>query len=147
METLIRLTYASRIAADLTRNDLKQILASARRKNKRNGICGLLSFTSKSFFQILEGPRSSVNETMMRICQDERHFDITLLRVSDIPRATFSEWSMMWLGIDFTIDSRPVVRFEDFAPIDGEKIESELIRCGLASLGKLKDPEYQEVRI
>ncbi|GGE77248.1 BLUF domain-containing protein [Stappia taiwanensis] len=49
------------------------IISSARRNNARTGITGALLLAGNNFFQVLEGPEETVEETYARLSQDPRH--------------------------------------------------------------------------
>lgn len=96
---LIQLIYASRIKAGFGPQDVEQILAVARSKNAKLGITGLLCFNGESFLQCLEGDRIAVNELYHHIINDPRHYQVLLLRYSDIVKRDFESWAMGYMGL------------------------------------------------
>ncbi|MEL7487882.1 MAG: BLUF domain-containing protein, partial [Pseudomonadota bacterium] len=56
-----QILYASLAAAELGLDDLENILATARRRNKKDDITGLLLFGGGRFFQVIEGPTLSID--------------------------------------------------------------------------------------
>jgi hypothetical protein len=46
------------------------------------------------YMQMLEGPRTLVNNTFARIQADDRHVEVTLLYVGDTLERMFPDWSM-----------------------------------------------------
>ena len=73
---------------------LDDILTSARWLNARDGITGALICRADMYMQLLEGPRTVVNNTFARILADDRHVEVTLLYVGDTLERMFPDWSM-----------------------------------------------------
>ena len=94
MET-IQLIYASKPFGfdDLV---LRAILTTARANNARNGITGALVCRHDLFLQVLEGPRDRVEALYARICEDDRHVDVTRLWTGAVgeDERMFPGWSM-----------------------------------------------------
>lgn len=90
---LMQLIYTSR-PFGFGPEALDDILMSARRHNRANGITGALICRADLFVQLLEGPRSAVTRTFGRILQDDRHLDVTLIHAGDIETRLFAEWDM-----------------------------------------------------
>lgn len=91
---LLRLTYASRAAEWLTRNDLRAIAASAQRRNRALGLTGLLLYVEGDFLQILEGPGAAVERLYEMIEGDPRNTWVTRLATERVLRRAFADWSM-----------------------------------------------------
>ena len=81
---LVRLLYASRAAKALTPDVIESILASSR----------------KTFMQVLEGGRDTVNHLYSRICSDSRHRDVIVLHYEEITERRFSNWTMGQVNLD-----------------------------------------------
>jgi hypothetical protein len=90
---MYQLTYIStaRPGAD---DQLKDILAIARRRNRQNGITGLLIADGKRFLQALEGEGPIIEATFARIKNDPRHFAVVMLSMKEIVRREFGDWEM-----------------------------------------------------
>ncbi len=95
---LVQLVYYSR---NMLKDDdkgqlqlLREILATARRKNVEGDVTGYLIFDRAWFIQILEGDRAQVQATYQRIARDPRHTNVTLLDTKPIKARTFRSWSM-----------------------------------------------------
>jgi len=73
---------------------LDDILTSARWLNTRDSITGALICRADMYMQMLEGPRTLVNNTFARILADDRHVEVTLLYVGDTLERMFPDWSM-----------------------------------------------------
>jgi hypothetical protein len=74
--------------------EIRAILATARRCNTASNVTGALLFTASGFAQVLEGPREVVEQTFERISSDPRHTDVTALSFTPIERRSFPDWSM-----------------------------------------------------
>ena len=99
---LCRLIYYSRNRGGMSPSELDkmvaQILAASRRNNARVAVTGALMFNAGCFAQVLEGPRSAVEQTFERIQQDERHGDVTVLSFGLVDKRSFDRWSMAFVG-------------------------------------------------
>ena len=96
-----RISYISQSKPDFTENDLKNILESATRINKKYEITGLLIYMEKMFFQILEGDFESVDLIMNNIKKDHRHYNVRILTCEEvITERHYPDWSMKLLIID-----------------------------------------------
>lgn len=86
---LTTLIYRSDLHHDLSADSLKKLIERARSNNESVSVTGILLFDGRTFFQILEGPRESVNATYHRICRDDRHNNFTLLLRDYAPQRRF----------------------------------------------------------
>ncbi len=93
---LVRLLYASRIAAPVDHDQLAAILKKSRAENPTHGITGALCVcpTSGVFLQLLEGGRSAVNRLYGHIVVDPRHAQVELLSYEEITERRFAGWAM-----------------------------------------------------
>ena len=97
--TVSRLIYHSACrldsAPDTNIRQLNDILATANRVNRSNGVTGALIFDGHCFVQALEGDRQAVGSIFKKIEVDPRHSDIALIEwVDDVDRH-FANW---WMG-------------------------------------------------
>lgn len=102
MNSLVRLIYMSRVSEGFGPESLRTILSSARRRNARVGITGMLGFNAEYFIQVLEGGRAAVCERYHAIVGDDRHHDITLLSFDSIDARRFDEWTMGYVALNET---------------------------------------------
>jgi len=91
---LMQLIYASR-PFGFTGEMLDDILMSARRNNKRDGLTGALVCRADLFLQMLEGPRDKVTATFGRILRDDRHLEVSLVWSGDATARLFPDWDML----------------------------------------------------
>lgn len=73
---------------------LDDILVTARRNNRRDGLTGALICRADLYVQMLEGPRLAVTEAFRRILRDDRHLEVTLVWAGDTLARAFPEWEM-----------------------------------------------------
>jgi hypothetical protein len=96
---LIRLTYFStnKLSSSTGPDGLKalmNILACANRRNRQDGVTGVLAFDEHTFIQVLEGEREAVWAIFLKILGDERHADVTLVEFRETSERMFENWSM-----------------------------------------------------
>ncbi len=91
---MIRLVYASTAKKDWNSTELLGLLKKCRINNSAKDISGILLYSNRTFFQILEGDDDIVESTFKRIKQDNRHKDVTLIEKKDILERDFPYWSM-----------------------------------------------------
>jgi hypothetical protein len=91
---LVRLMYASRATATVSKDTLQAILNKSTTNNPGVGITGVLCFSGEIFLQVLEGGRAQVSTLYNRIAQDPRHRDVVLLNYEEIEERSFAGWAM-----------------------------------------------------
>jgi hypothetical protein len=74
--------------------ELEAIVAESRVRNNENAITGVLLAAGGNFMQMLEGPRQSLDETMVRIRSSRRHTGIIELVDEPVSVREFDDWSM-----------------------------------------------------
>lgn len=91
-----RIFYVSRFARSLRKQDLEQVHQSAVHYNSSNGITGILVCLGDTFFQVLEGKDSTVDNLYNdRILPDKRHKNVVCLKVeNNIRSRLFPRWDM-----------------------------------------------------
>lgn len=93
--------YISTAVPDISHTDLDAILCSAREFNHRHEITGMLLFCKRTFMQVLEGEKESIQNLMeQRINRDRRHYGIHMVNESVIPQRSFADWSMGFSALD-----------------------------------------------
>ncbi len=97
---LTRLIYASEPVDSLTPLAVQSILDSARANNTRLHLSGMLTFDSRHFLQVLEGPRTQLSVVFGRIASDPRHRRIELMEVIPVHMRRFAQWSMGFAAAD-----------------------------------------------
>lgn len=94
MDSLIQVIYVSTGRGEPGEEELARILTVARERNARLGVTGMLLYSDRTFFQVLEGEAAVVDELMSRIAGDERHSDIVTITREPIARRSFADWTM-----------------------------------------------------
>lgn len=134
---LVRLIYGSRVTANVSHVDVKNILQKSQFNNAQVGITGALCFTGSVFLQCLEGERSAVNALYHRLLPDSRHTDAAVLVLDEISKRDFVEWSMGYLG--YTADNRALfLQYSGSTMLDPFAMSAESLR------GLFQDPALQQ---
>ena len=94
----VRLLYASTVAEGFDPAELDNILVVARERNSREGITGVLFFTTDCFVQCLEGSRSAVNALYNDMMHDSRHHSLVLMIYHEIDERMFPSWQMAYIA-------------------------------------------------
>ncbi len=104
---------------------IDRLLESARRKNDKHEVTGMLCFDGEYFIQILEGDVHVVEELYNQICEDPRHSNIRQIYSGNIVERNFRDWSM---GYQF------------MSPLTGEIVEKAWKDCedALKTPGKIE---------
>jgi hypothetical protein len=91
---LHRLLYISTVRRGFEDWMIEDLLSKAQKKNRKNGLTGILVFDGRRFMQYLEGEEDKVRETFKRIQQDPRHYAIVMLREGSGEHRQFADWDM-----------------------------------------------------
>jgi hypothetical protein len=94
---LVTLSYVSKALIHEDDPALNDILATAQRRNAAADVTGALYFDGSLFFQVLEGPDEAVQEIYAAIRRDPRHKEVRLLKLQDLLRRRFTDWSMKFV--------------------------------------------------
>jgi hypothetical protein len=94
-----RLVYFSENRLDQQQSTLRQlsaILSVSNRNNRGLGLTGALVFNDVWFLQVLEGDRRDVWQQFERIKDDDRHANVVLAEMREVPERLFANW---WMGL------------------------------------------------
>ena len=137
------LLYVSRHALSKTEAEgtVAGIVLAARLHNERAGITGAIACTHDHFAQIIEGSSAALDELMNRIDCDQRHTNVTVLRVEAISRRRLPDWSMAYSGRSHYVERQ-------IAPLIGSTMKTDAVRIerlitllvGLANHASLSCP-------
>ena len=97
---MIRLTYASSAVTEFEPEELLLLLKNCKRNNSARNITGILLYTNRTFFQVLEGDETSVDQLYATIKKDPRHQNCTVLERQEITERAFPYWSMGFENIN-----------------------------------------------
>ena len=117
--SIYHLVYVSYAGAPLSTLEMMKLLDTARERNLRAGISGLMFHHRGLFFQLLEGPRERVEEIMTSIARDPRHAGISyLVRGSNPTGRIFSVWAMGFFELNpLTEQNLSTLNTEEMAQI------------------------------
>jgi hypothetical protein len=113
MPGLIHCIYTSTATSELTSEQLVTLLQQVRTLNQSHGITGMLLYSERNFFQVLEGPVDVVDQCYARIALDPRHARVTQIIREAITQRTFADWTMGFAEIDSS-DLREIDGMNDF---------------------------------
>jgi phosphoribosyl-ATP pyrophosphohydrolase len=88
-----QLTYHSLAAAKITGEELKEVMKTAKRNNRKLVTTGDLIFHNNFFLQILEGEKVEMLQLVDAIKQDERNEQRTVLSKDEDPDGFFKDWT------------------------------------------------------
>jgi hypothetical protein len=91
---LIYRSHSQLPSGDQGHTDLGDILTGARVKNAALGITGALMLYDDWFAQVLEGPKTAVEDLFARIKADPRHDSVRLHEADSVPKRLFDKWAM-----------------------------------------------------
>lgn len=92
---LHQFAYISEEEFSFTQNSLNDLLKLARKKNKQLDLTGLLLYDNGLFFQILEGPKRSIQSIENDIRSDNRHKSMDVIyRNENLFEREFGNWRM-----------------------------------------------------
>ena len=100
------LIYVSQAKHPMSREELADILAGARRWNEAHGITGLLIYRHAPernrghFMQLIEGEAEALGATYERIVADPRHHTKIVLEEGDTGERAFPNWTMGFRDLD-----------------------------------------------
>jgi hypothetical protein len=115
VSSLCRIVYCSRSLLKGSRSDIeaqiRQILATARTRNREAGLTGAMTFNESFFAQVLEGVDDDLAPLYEKIGRDPRHTDVKTL-VRDSPRQRlFPSWSMAYVDTSSGHGRHPLAHF------------------------------------
>jgi Sensors of blue-light using FAD len=101
IQSLEHIIYASVAAQDFGAPQLAELLQKARTANERLGLTGMLLHTDSdgSFFQVLEGEPSAIDQLLQKLNLDKRHSNLTLIIREPIAERAFAGWTMGFASV------------------------------------------------
>jgi hypothetical protein len=97
---MYELVYCSLAKRSLNKNDIPDILNTAKAFNSKNGITGCLLYYKNEFIQILEGEKNVVRELYKNIQHDNRQSAVTLMIDDELEERKFKDWSMAYFELN-----------------------------------------------
>lgn len=102
---MVYLVYVSSATTLMSEEELVALLQGAREINARQGITGLLLYSSGNFIQVIEGEEVAVEELFQKISLDPRHSNIIILLKRPLQQRMFADWSMGFKALDHNIET------------------------------------------
>lgn len=103
-----RISYRSQATpAGRSGEALTAILEVSQVCNVRDDITGALTYYDGWFIQVIEGPLAKLDDLMLRLAGDDRHFDIDVAERISVPRRLFPDWCMASVHLEPSLE--PVV--------------------------------------
>jgi hypothetical protein len=145
--SLAQVAYSSKARHSFSEQDLDEMLATARIKNKALGLSGLLLYQDGVFLQFLEGQRHAVDDLLKTIEADARHESVRLIWRRVIETRDFADWQMGFLRQQQNRDQAGFVDVVKTLSKDG--IQLDECEAGAHRLiGLFKDQQLRgEVRV
>lgn len=91
---LVEFSFSSRLAPDLSANDLIQLARQIWRDNTRAGLTGLLRRRGAEVDQIVEGPSALILPLSARILTDRRHGEIVIRIFAPSAHRAHTGWAV-----------------------------------------------------
>jgi hypothetical protein len=109
---LYYLIYTSTPAKILTDTELHDLLHTSRQENSRFEVTGMLICLPESYIQLIEGPKTHIEQLFHNIQRDKRHLRVTTLREAPIDKRFFPDWAMAFKRSDPTDTSLDVLNLD-----------------------------------
>ena len=93
------LVYLSAAVTWFSGKELRDMLATCRANNSRDGITGMLLYKDGNFMQVLEGEETAVRALLHRISGDLRHRSLVVIDSGTAPMREFGAWSMAFTDL------------------------------------------------
>ncbi len=91
---MLQLIYMSRMTGDPARLDVAALAEPSRRNNRAAEITGVLIRRGPFFCHVMEGPRTAVEDTFLRIIRDPLHDSLTVLSRRPVAWREFGPYAM-----------------------------------------------------
>jgi hypothetical protein len=100
-QSLEHVIYASVATQRFGAAQLTELLEKARAANDRLGLTGMLLHTESdgSFFQVLEGEPSAIDQLLLNLRLDKRHSHLTIIIREPIAERAFAGWTMGFASV------------------------------------------------
>jgi hypothetical protein len=109
MTQLIELIYVSEPAQEMSFLGLMRLLYHSYLRNASAGVTGALIFENNRFGQVIEGPRTQIEDLWGKIQKDTRHKNIHLVESKPIKQRSFSKWTMVFQGSEEVAKKLPEI--------------------------------------
>ena len=107
--SIFQAIYVSTATEPLSSAQLRDLLITARQRNRNAGISGLLLYANRRFIQVLEGPEDAVRDLLKSIQKDYRHKNVDALRLEKKDKRHFPDWQMGFRDFTTEAETLPIV--------------------------------------
>lgn len=76
-------------------SEIEEMASSAKKKNFKLDVTGLLIRKTKGFIQYLEGDKTTITELYEEILRDKRHHSLVVIDKGYTTHRKFAKWSML----------------------------------------------------
>lgn len=97
MEYLVYVSTAKKLMRD---DELLDLLQTARIKNEKYNVTGMLLYSEGTFIQALEGEKEDLYTIYKAIELDFRHRNIILMITGSVEERIFPKWSMAFASVN-----------------------------------------------
>ena len=94
MADLFRIAYISTAKGGSYAIDINTLTKQCQRNNRLHGVTGLLLWSGRSFLQVIEGKKDTLETLMKNIEADTRHHSIVIFENNPIDYSLFTGWAM-----------------------------------------------------
>lgn len=91
---MIQVSYVSCTSQPMSAEELLSLLHECRTNNEKLGVTGMLLYGNGTFLQVIEGEDKVIDALVDRICEDQRHAAVEMLKRKEIAERQYAEWSM-----------------------------------------------------
>lgn len=99
---MIQLVYTSKAQEGLSRDDIESIINLSLKNNKKNNINSILIYSGTHFLQLLEGEENIVNITYLKIKNDNRNINNTVIYKKPILKQYFPKYKIEFRNTEQT---------------------------------------------
>ncbi len=140
------ITYISRSTSpeDSIDDVLRNIVETAKIRNKARGITGVLFYVDQRFVQFIEGENEQLKILLQEIYTDSRHKDVLVIIDEPVYEREFKDWNMDYFNMDKnnSLNEANLSRFRDIYKDNFEMSSAAFIEF---IKDMLSDPEMTKI--
>jgi len=87
MDLRLAICYVSNASDTLSEEEIQKMLSEFEKKNEKKDITGILLYSERNFFQVIEGEKNYVNDLFEKIKVDKRHKNLMTIFKKDITKS------------------------------------------------------------
>jgi hypothetical protein len=97
----------------MTDAELKILLDTSRKANILFEVTGILVCLPDSYIQLIEGPKTHIEQLFTNIQRDKRHFRVTTLFEGPIAQRFYPGWAMAYKKQDTAFENGAILNIQD----------------------------------